>query len=119
LYVNDFTYAGRNWQVNLQSEAAFRNQPEDLSKVFVRAATGAMLPLSSLLTLERVAGPDTINRFNVYRAAKLMGDPAPGYTSGQAKAALEAVVDEVLAGEDTAMGWIGEAYQLDAAAGAA
>jgi len=119
LYVNDFTMAGRNWQVNLQSEAEFRNQPDDLSKVFVRSTTGAMLPISSLITLHRTPGPDTINRFNVYRAAKLMGDPSPGYTSGQAKEALEAVVAEVLAGEDTALGWIGEAYQLDAAAGAA
>ena len=119
VYVNDFTLAGRNWQVKLQSEADFRNRPEDLSKVFVRSAAGTMFPLSSLITLERVSGPDTINRFNVYRAAKIMGDPAPGFTTGQAKATLEAVVAEVLAGEDVALGWIGEAYQLDAAEGAA
>lgn len=119
LYVNDFNMFGRNWQVNLQSEADFRSRPEDLRKIFVRAANGAMVPLSSLVTLERRPGPDTLNRFNVYRAAKLLADPAPGYTTGEAKAALEAVAAELFATENTALGWIGEAYQLDAAVGAA
>jgi HAE1 family hydrophobic/amphiphilic exporter-1/multidrug efflux pump len=119
LYVNDFTLAGRNWQVNLQSEADFRSQPEDINKVFVRSGSGDMIPLGSLVTLERRPGPDTINRFNVYRAAKFLAEPAPGYTSGQAKQALEEAAEEALGGRNTAVGWIGEAYQLDAAAGAA
>ena len=119
LYVNDFTLFGRNWQVNLQSEADFRSQPEDLNKVFVRSVNGSMIPLSALVTLERRPGPDTINRFNVYRAAKILADPAPGYTTGQAKLALEQIAAEVLTEGNTAVGWIGEAYQLDAAAGAA
>lgn len=117
LYVNDFTLAGRNWQVNLQSESSFRSQPEDLRRVFVRSQSGELLPLSSLVTLERTAGADLNNRFNVNPAAKFLADPAPGYTSGEAKAAIEAVAAEVLEG-DSLVGWIGEAYQLDAAAGA-
>ena len=119
LYVNDFTLMGRNWQVNLQSESEFRDDPDDLNEVFVRSDAGQMIPLSNLVTLERTAGPDTMNRFNVHRAAKIMADPAPGYTSGQAKDAFEAAAVEALDGGDTSLGWIGEAYQLEAAAGAA
>ncbi len=58
LYVNDFTLYGRNYRVNLQSEAAFRQAPKDLKQVFVRAETGSMVPLSALVTVERVVGPD-------------------------------------------------------------
>ncbi|PWV83163.1 efflux RND transporter permease subunit [Halomonas sp. A11-A] len=118
MYVNDFTLAGRNWQVNLQSEGEFRSQPEDLNKVFVRSQSGEMIPLSSLVTLTREAGADILNRYNVYSAAKFLADAAPGYTTGQAKEAMEAVAAEVLQGGDASLGWIGEAYQLDAAAGA-
>ncbi len=117
LYVNDFSLAGRNWQVNLQSEAEFRSHPEDLRRVFVRSTFGELVPLSSLIEMERQPGPDLINRFNIYTAAKLTAEPAPGYTTAQAKAALEAVVAETAAGA-TQLGWIGEAFQLDAAAGA-
>ncbi|PMR75518.1 efflux RND transporter permease subunit [Billgrantia endophytica] len=118
LYVNDFTLAGRNWQVNLQSESEFRGQPEDLNKVFVRSEYGEMLPLSTLVTLERGSGPDIINRFNVNSAANFLADAAPGYTTGQAKEAMEAVAADVLDDGNSSLGWIGEAYQLDAAAGA-
>ncbi len=118
LYVNDFSYSGRLWQVNLQSEAEFRMQPEDLSKVFVRAQSGEMIPVSSLVTLERTRGADILNRFNLYPSARLMADPAPGFTTGQAKAAMEAVAAELNGETDTLLGWIGEAYQLDVAAGA-
>ncbi|MCH8499958.1 MAG: multidrug efflux RND transporter permease subunit [Marinobacter sp.] len=111
LYVNDFTLEGRNWQVNLQSEGDFRSHPDDLRKVFVRSQYGEMVPLSSLVTLTRTQGPDILSRFNVYPAAKLMGDPAPGYTTGQALAAFEAVAQEIL-DRDSTLGWIGEAHQL-------
>ncbi len=117
LYVNDFTLAGRLWQVNLQSEGDFRSSPDDLRQVFVRSDHGEMIPLSSLVSLERTSGADVVNRYNLYPSAKLMADPAPGFTSGQAKDAMEAVTAEVLAGE-ALLGWIGEAYQLEATAGA-
>ncbi len=117
LYVNDFTLAGRNWQVNLQSEGEFRSQPEDLRRVFVRSQAGEMVPLSSVVRLERTADADILNRYNLFAAAKVLGEPAPGFTSGQAKQAMEAVAAEVL-GPQVQIGWIGEAYQLDAAAGA-
>ncbi|MBD3777433.1 MAG: efflux RND transporter permease subunit, partial [Thiotrichales bacterium] len=79
LYVNDFNLYGRTYKVNLQSEAAFREKPEDLSQVFVRADGGEMIPLSSLVKFERMTGADVVDRFNLFPAAKLMGEPAPGY----------------------------------------
>jgi HAE1 family hydrophobic/amphiphilic exporter-1/multidrug efflux pump len=117
LFVNDFTLAGRNWQVNLQAEGDFRSQPEDINEIFVRSRTGEMVALSSLLDLERVAGPDLINRFNVFPAAKFLADAAPGYTTGQAKQAAEEVAAEVLAGNDAVLEWTGEAYQLETTEG--
>lgn len=109
-YVNDFTLYGRTWQVSLQSESEFRRKPEDLSQVYVRASGGDLVPLTSLISVRRILGPDTYARFNVYPAAKILGGPAPGYSSGQALAAVQEVADEML-GSDYSLGWIGSAYQ--------
>jgi len=111
LYVNDFTLQGRNWQVTLQSEGEFRSHPDDLRKVFVRSSYGEMIPLSSLVELERVSGPDILNRFNVYPAAKLLADPTPGHTTGEALTALQEVANQQF-DRNTLLGWTGEAYQL-------
>ncbi len=116
LYVNDFTLFGRNYRVNLQSEAEFRRSPDDLRHVFVRSNTGKLVPLDALVTVSRVIGPDVVERFNVFPAAKIMGDPAPGYSSGQALAAIEAVAAEIL-DENYTLGWIGSSYQEKVAAG--
>lgn len=118
LYVNDFTYLGRLWQVNVQALGEYRTQPEDLRHVFVRSQEGVMVPMSSLVTVERDRGADIVNRFNIYAAAKIMADPAPGYTTGQAKEALERIVNEQSQQTDMQLGWIGEAFQLDEASGA-
>ncbi len=115
LYVNDFTMVGRNWQVNMQAEPDFRSQPEDLRKVFVRSEeSGIMIPVSNLVTLTREQGPDIADRFNVYPAANITADPAPGYTTGDALGAIKEVTDQNL-GADNPVGWVGEAYQLEAA----
>lgn len=113
-YVNDFTMQGRNWQVNMQAEGEFRSRPEDLRRVFVRSNSGQMIPVSSLVTLTRKTGADIINRFNVYPAANIAADPASGYTTGDAMTALQQVADENL-GANTPLGWIGQAFQLQAA----
>ncbi|MGX8249396.1 efflux RND transporter permease subunit, partial [Escherichia coli] len=105
-YVNDFTLFGRTWQVSLQSESEFRRKPEDLGQVYVRSSSGDLVPLSTLLRVRRILGPDSYDRFNVYPSAKVLGGPAPGYSSGQALAAMQEVADEVL-GEDYSLGWIG------------
>lgn len=116
LYINDFTYMGRNFRVTMQSEDRFRRSPEDLRHVYVRAGTGALVPLSTLLKVERVTGPELVNRFNIFPAAKIMGDAAAGYSSGQAIAAMEEVAEQVL-GNDYALAWIGSAYQEKKAGG--
>ncbi|MDX1726038.1 MAG: efflux RND transporter permease subunit [Pseudomonas sp.] len=109
-YVNDFSLYGRTFQVSLQSESEFRRKPEDLSQVYVRSAGGELVSLSTLVKVQRILGPDTYARFNVYPAAKILGGPAPGYSSGQALAAVQEVADEVL-GSDYSIGWTGSAFQ--------
>jgi multidrug efflux pump len=116
LYVNDFTLFGRNYRVNLQAEAAFRERPEDLKQVFVRSDGGSMIPIDALVTVHRTIGPDTVTRFNLFPAAKIMGGPAPGYSSGQAIAAMEQVADEVL-GSGYELGWVTSAYQETVSSG--
>ncbi len=117
LYVNDFTYMGRNFRVTLQSEAHFRRSPDDLRYVYVKSSNGDLVPLSTLITVERITGPELINRFNIFPSAKVLGDPAPGYSSGQAIQAMEDVADEVL-GNDYSLSWIGSAYQEKLTGGA-
>lgn len=117
LYVNDFTYMGRNFRVTVQSEAKFRRTPSDLRYVYVKSNTGELIPLTALVTVERVTGPELINRFNIFPAAKVMGDPADGYSSGQAISAMEEVASEVL-GSDYSLAWVGSAYQEKLTGGA-
>ena len=117
LYVNDFTYLGRNFRVTLQSEAKFRRSPDDLRYVYVKSNSGQLVPLSTLIKVERITGPELINRFNIFPAAKVLGDPAPGYSSGQAIAAMEEVAEKVL-GPDYTLSWIGSAYQEKLTGGA-
>lgn len=115
-YVNDFNLFGRTYQVNVQSEADFREKPEDLKHVFVKSSTGKLIPLSSLVSYERSVGGDVIERFNVFAAAKIEGEPKPGYTSGDALRAIEEVVKEV-APEGYATAWAGTSYQEKAMSG--
>ena len=109
-YVNDFSLFGRTFRVMLQSEGAFREKPEDLRHVFVRSQDHQMVPLSSLVTLKRTVGPDLVERFNIFPAAKIMGEPAPGYSSGQAIQAMEDIAKQLLS-KDYALSWMGSAYQ--------
>ena len=109
-YVNDFNLFGRTYQVNVQSETDYREKPEDLKNVFVKSSSGKLVPLSSLISYERTVGADVLERFNVFTAAKIEGEPAPGYTSGDALKAIEEVVKEV-APEGYATGWAGTSFQ--------
>jgi len=110
LYVNDFSLFGRTYRVSLSSEPEFRMSPNDLQHVFVRSDKGTMVPLNVLLSTSRIVGPDVVDRFNVFPAAKIQGNPAPGYSSGQAIAAIEQVVSQNLS-SDYSIGWTGSAYQ--------
>ena len=96
LYVNDFNEFGRTYQVRVQADAPFRSHPEDIALLKVRSDKGEMVPLSSLMRVTDSAGPDRVQRYNAYVAADLNGGAAPGYSSGQAQAALEQVAKEVL-----------------------
>jgi multidrug efflux pump len=111
LYVNDFTLFGRTYRVSLSSEGEFRQSPEDLRHVFVRSANNTMVPLSALVSSARVVGPDVVDRFNVFPAARVQANPAPGASSGQAIAALQQVVTQTLPAGDFTIGWTGAAYQ--------
>ncbi|MBG3875993.1 multidrug efflux RND transporter permease subunit [Desulfovibrio oxamicus] len=115
-YVNDFNKFGRTFKVQMQSEADFRARPADVANVFVRATSGEMIPLTSLVDVQEVTGPEVVERFNVFPAAKVVGGPAPGYSSGQAIAAIEAVAAEVMP-PDYTLAWSGSAYQEKQAGG--
>ncbi|HYQ91283.1 MAG TPA: efflux RND transporter permease subunit, partial [Candidatus Competibacteraceae bacterium] len=110
IYVNDFNKFGRTYRVMLQAESKYRSTPQDINSVFVRSSRGEMIPLSALVTLRYAIGPDTVSRFNTFPAVRINGSPAPGYSSGQALAAMEAVAKEALPADMT-VAWSGQAYQ--------
>jgi HAE1 family hydrophobic/amphiphilic exporter-1 len=115
-YVNDFNRFGRQWKVFLQAEPDYRRGASDIGLFYVKNAGGDMLPLSTLVSAEDVTGPEFTLRFNLYRAAEVTGSPAPGYSSGQAMAALEEVAREVLPAE-MGTAWNAMSYQESRAAG--
>lgn len=117
LYVNDFTYRGRNFRVTVSAESKFRRSPTDLRYIYVKSNTGQLIPLATLVKVQRVSATELVNRFNIFPAAKVMGDAAQGYSSGQAIAAMEEIAQQVL-GTDYSLGWIGSAYQEKLASGA-
>ncbi len=116
LYVNQFNRFGRQWRVFLQAEAQDRLTPEDVGRFYVRNNDGGMLPLSTVVGTRRVFGPEYTQRFNLFRAVQITGQPAPGYSTGQAMAALEDVARQLLPAE---MGydWADLSYQERRAAG--
>jgi HAE1 family hydrophobic/amphiphilic exporter-1 len=95
-FVNQFNRFGRQWRVFLQADAADRLTPEAIGQFFVRNNDGNMVPLSALVTVRPTSGAEYTQRFNLYRAAQITGAAAPGYSSGQAMAALEDVAAKVL-----------------------
>lgn len=109
-YINDFTKFGRSFKVLMQSEPEQRAFPEQLGNIYVRSSKGSMVPLAAFVKVTPKVGPDMFERFDVFPAAKILGNPAHGYTSGQAINAMEEVASEVL-GEDYSLSWIGSAYQ--------
>ncbi len=115
-YANDFNLYGRTYKVYVQAESNFRESPEDLSQVFVKSANGVLVPISSLVSFERIVGVDVIDRFNLFTGAKLMGSPKPGYSSGDALKALEEVAEEVLP-EGYTIAYTGTSYQEKNASG--
>ena len=111
LYVNDFNKFGRTYRVQIQADAAYRARPEDLGNVFVRAsASGEMIPLKALLKVSSITGPEQLERFNGFLAAKVLAAGKPGVSSGEAIRALEGVAARTLPlGYQIA--WSGQAFQ--------
>ena len=109
-YVNDFNKFGRTWQVKVQADTAFRSKPEDILKLQVRNKDGNMLPLGAMATVRDSVGPLKVDRYNLYASAKVMGAPAPGYSSGQALNSMEKLAKISL---PVGMGyeWTAMAYQ--------
>ncbi|CAM2069076.1 Efflux RND transporter permease subunit [Sulfidibacter corallicola] len=96
LYVNDFNRFGRTYQVIAQAEKEFRDQPEDILNLKVRNRQNEMVPLGSVISVSETFGPATATRYNGFRAADLNGNAAPGYSSGEAQAAISRILDETL-----------------------
>jgi len=96
IYVNDFNRFGRTYRVMVQADAPFREQAEDIGQLKVRNDAGEMIPLSALVTVTRSTGPDRVMHYNGYPSADISGSPAPGYSSGQATAAIEKILEETL-----------------------
>jgi HAE1 family hydrophobic/amphiphilic exporter-1 len=92
LYVNDFVRFGRVYKVFLQAEPQFTSKPNDIGQFYVRNNEGLMVPLSTLVTISKMSGPNFVSRFNLYNAAEIIGAAAPGYSSGQAIRAIEEVM---------------------------
>ncbi|MDG3579285.1 efflux RND transporter permease subunit [Rhizobium sp. YJ-22] len=96
LYVNDFNAFGRTYSVRVQADAKFRARSEDIGALKVRSQSGQMIPLSTLLKVEATTGPERTTRYNGFLAADINGGPAPGFSSGQAQAAIERIAAETL-----------------------
>jgi HAE1 family hydrophobic/amphiphilic exporter-1 len=118
VYVNQFNRFGRVWKVFLQSEPEFRVDAEDIGRFYVRNKDQEMVPLSTLVRADPSRGPAFTNRYNLYRSAEILGGAAPGYSSGQAMAAVEQVAKEVLP-EDISYAWTAMSYQEAKAGGSA
>ncbi|HTS52557.1 MAG TPA: multidrug efflux RND transporter permease subunit [Burkholderiales bacterium] len=115
-YVNDFNKFGRTWQVLMSAEPSYRNRPDAIGDIYVRSDKGEMIPLKSLATVQYAAGPDSLDRFNNLPAVKLLGQGAPGVSSGQAIQAVERVAKEVLP-PDFSYDWGGASFQEKRSAG--
>jgi len=111
LYVNDFNKFGRTYRVQVQADPQYRIRPEDLGNVYVRSASsGEMVPIKSLVRVQSIVGPDQLDRYNGFVAAKVLGGAAPGVSSGQAIAKVEQVAAQVLPAGYT-LEWTGQAFQ--------
>ena len=95
-YVNDFNRFGRTWQVVVQADSRFRDEIEDVQRLMVRNNQGQMVPLGAVAAVEPISGPLVLNRYNMYPAAAINGNVAPGYSTGQGNSRLESLAKSEL-----------------------
>ncbi|MDP0490074.1 MAG: multidrug efflux RND transporter permease subunit [Verrucomicrobiota bacterium JB023] len=112
-YVNDFNQFGRTYRVVAQADAPYRDNPEDIHLMSVRSQSGAIVPLGSVMKMQRTAGPDRVVRHNLYAAAEVNGRNMPGVSSGEALDLVEELARDLPEGYDFA--WVDIAYQERAA----
>ena len=110
LYVNDINLFGRTFRVTLQADKDARANPTDISRFYVRNASGGMVPLSTLGSLQNIVGPETVTHYNNYGSALINGGAAPGYSSGQAVAAMQRAAATALP-RDYSFEWTGVTLQ--------
>tara|TARA_R110002110_G_scaffold271566_1_gene486966 strand:- start:65151 stop:68279 length:3129 start_codon:yes stop_codon:yes gene_type:complete len=110
LYVNDFNMLNRVYRVVMQAESDYRNDPRDIGRLYVRNDQNKMIPLSTLTSVDDIVGPNFITRYNLFRSSTLNGNPNPGFSSGEAIAAMQKVADKTL---PPRMGyeWTGQSLQ--------
>jgi HAE1 family hydrophobic/amphiphilic exporter-1 len=118
VYINDFNKFGRTWRVMAQAEGDFRNTPSDIVRLFVRSKDGEMVPVATLAEVQTRTGPQIVPRYNLFRSADISGGPAPGFSSGQAIAAMEKTAGETLP-SGFGYEWTSMSYQEIKAAGQA
>src|SRR5271168_1673141 len=116
-YVNQFNRFGRVWKVFVEAEPAYRTKAKDVGQFYVRNKAGGMVPLSTLVDMQRVFGPEYTTRFNEYRSIEIFAQPAAGYSTGDAMAAVTQVANTVLP-RDMGTAWNGISYQQSIAGGA-
>ena len=109
-YVNDFNKSGRIYQVLMQAEGQFRSKPDDIGALYVRARSGQMVPIRAVADVKFVAGPDSVQHFNALPSIQILGEAKPGFSSGQAIAAMERAAAKVLPA-DMGFDWGGSAFQ--------
>jgi multidrug efflux pump len=96
VYVNDFNQFGRTYQVNVQADEQFRQEPEQVGQLKVRNESGQMIPLGSFMDVRHAAGPDRVMHYNGFTTAEINASPAPGVSSGEAREAIEKILAETL-----------------------
>jgi len=94
-YVNDFDFNNRSYRVYVQADRQFRATSEDMRRFYVRSDSGAMVPMDNLITVTQTTTPQVISHYNLFRSAEIDGSPAPGYSSGQAIAAMEQLASKM------------------------
>ncbi len=117
-YVNQFNRFGRVWKVFVEAEPQYRTTATEVGQFYVRNSAGTMVPLSTLVNMQKAFGPEFTTRFNEYRSLEIFAAPAPGHSTGDAMNAVAAVADEVLP-RDMGYAWNGISYQQSVAGGGA
>lgn len=117
-YVNQFNRFGRVWKVFVEAEPQYRADATQVGQFYVRNNSGGMVPLSTLVDMQRIFGPEYTTRFNEYRGIEIFAAPGPGYSTGQAMKAVTEVANQVLP-RDMGYAWNGISYQQSVAGGGA